>query len=118
MLMHEGAIVRSLFEIAEKIKEKEQLESVSKIRIVVGKFHQIVEDVMFMHFNLMKQEIAGFEKAELEITEKEVIVQCNNCGEVSRLTEPIFYCLKCSSPDTEFVSGNELYIENLEGFTD
>ncbi|MFC1887626.1 hydrogenase maturation nickel metallochaperone HypA [Candidatus Cloacimonadota bacterium] len=116
--MHEGAIVRSLFEIAEKIKQDEDLVKITKIKIVVGKFHQIVDEVMQMNFNIQKQEFAGFETAELEIIEKEVAVKCKNCGEISKLTEPVFYCIKCSSPDTEFISGNELYIENMEGFTD
>ena len=114
--MHEGAIVKSLFDIAFQIKKDEELTKVTKIKIVVGKFHQIVDEVMIMHFDLMKKEYSGFKDAELEMIEKEVIVECSECGEISNLTEPIFYCLKCSSPDTKIISGNELYIENIEGY--
>jgi hydrogenase nickel incorporation protein HypA/HybF len=116
--MHEGAIIRSLFEIAEQIKQDENLIKITKIKIVVGKFHQIVDEVMQMHFNLQKQDRSGYEEAELVMIEKEVIVKCEKCGEISNLTEPVFYCLNCSSPDTRIISGNELYIENMEGYQD
>jgi len=116
--MHEGAIVRSLLDIAEKIKEDEQLIRVTRIKIIVGKFHQIVEEVMMMHFGIMKKDLSGFEDTELLMIEKDVVIKCVDCGEVSNLTEPVFYCLKCSSPDTDFISGNELYIEKIEGLKD
>ncbi len=52
--MHEGAIVHSLLEIAKDIRIKENLEEVIEVRIVVGKFHQIVEEVMITNFDFMK----------------------------------------------------------------
>lgn len=88
--MHEGAIIRSLFDIADRIKIEEELTKVTKIKIVVGKFHQIVEEVMMMQFEFMKPEFHGFESAELEMIEKDVIVECLECGKVSKLTEPVF----------------------------
>ena len=63
--MHEGSIVKSLFDIANKIKEDENLVEIHKIKVIVGKFHQIVDEVMFMYFDLMKKEYKDFENAEL-----------------------------------------------------
>ena len=46
--MHEGSIVKSLFDIASKIKEDEKLIEIQKVKVVIGKFHQIVDDVFLM----------------------------------------------------------------------
>ena len=70
--MHEGSIVKSLFDIASKIKEDEKLIEIQKVKVVIGKFHMIVDDVFLMYFDLMKKEYKGFENAELLMEEKDV----------------------------------------------
>jgi hydrogenase nickel incorporation protein HypA/HybF len=113
--MHEGAIIHSLLEIAKEIKEKEKLTKITKINVIVGKFHQIVEEVMLTNFEFMKTEYEGFENTLLAITEKEVNVRCKLCGSAFTIEEPIFICPHCDSFETELISGKELYIESLEG---
>ena len=116
--MHEGAIVHSLLEIAKDIRIKENLEEVIEVRIVVGKFHQIVEEVMITNFSFMKTEYDGFENAVLSMTEKNVSVKCEECKHEFTIDEPIFMCPKCDSFNTELISGKELYIETIEGMKD
>ncbi|HHE39059.1 MAG TPA: hydrogenase maturation nickel metallochaperone HypA [Candidatus Cloacimonetes bacterium] len=116
--MHEGAIVHSLFEIAKEIKDKEKLVEIKEVKIIVGKFHQIVEEVMMMHFDLMKTEYEGFADAKLIMKEIDVRIKCRNCGEETILNEPIFFCEKCESFDTELITGKELHIETIEGMRD
>ncbi len=116
--MHEGAIVHSLLEIAKDIRIKENLEEVIEVRIVVGKFHQIVEEVMITNFDFMKTEYDGFENATLFITEKNVKVKCDDCKHEFTIDEPIFMCPKCDSFNTELIAGKELYIETMEGMKD
>jgi len=116
--MHEGAIVSSLFQIALEIKEKEKLKNISLIKVTMGKFHQIVPEVMEMHFNIMKKEYKGFEDAELEMEEKDLIISCPNCGKKTKLTEPLFICPECGSIETDIIQGNELYIASMEGYRD
>ena len=113
--MHEGAIVHSLFEIAKDIKEKEKLIEITEVKIIVGKFHQIVEEVMMMYFDLMKDEYEGFENTVLTMKEIDVKIKCNKCNQESILNEPIFFCSNCESFDTELISGKELHIETIEG---
>jgi hydrogenase nickel incorporation protein HypA/HybF len=113
--MHEGAIVSSLFEIAEHSFQDSGLSRVTKVRIVVGKLHQIVTDVMVMHFDLMKRDIPGFEQAVLEIKELDPEIRCKRCGAAMVLDEVDFSCRACGSEDTELTYGNELYIDALEG---
>ena len=113
--MHEGSIVKSLFDIASKIKEDEKLTEIQKVKVVIGKFHMIVDDVFLMYFDLMKKEYKGFENAELIIEEKDVKVKCKKCNEIFMIEDPIFICPKCESFDTEIIQGNELHIQTIEG---
>lgn len=113
--MHEGAIVHSLLEIAKEIRIKEELKEILKVKIIVGKFHQIVEEVMIANFNFMKIEYDGFDNAVLLMTEKEVRIKCEDCQHEFTIDEPIFMCPKCNSFNTELISGKELYIETMEG---
>ncbi|RLC55665.1 MAG: hydrogenase expression protein [Candidatus Cloacimonadota bacterium] len=113
--MHEGAIIHSLLEIAKDIRIKEELKEILEVKIVVGKFHQIVEEVMITNFDFMKTEYEGFEKAVLLMTEKDVSVKCEDCKHEFTIDEPIFMCPKCHSFNTELISGKELYIETMEG---
>ena len=113
--MHEGSIVKSLFDIASKIKEDEKLIEIQTVKVVIGKFHQIVDEVFLMYFDLMKKEYKGFENAELIMEEKDVIVKCKKCNETFTIEDPIFICPKCESFDTEIIQGNELHIETMEG---
>jgi len=116
--MHEGAIIHSLLEIAKDIRLEENLKEITEVKIVVGKFHQIVEEVMITNFKFMKTEYEGFEKAILKMTEKEVNVRCKDCQHEFTIDEPIFMCPKCDSFETELISGKELYIETMEGIKD
>jgi len=116
--MHEGAIVHSLMEIAKEIRIKEDLKEILEVKIVVGKFHQIVEEVMITNFDFMKTEYEGFENAVLLMTEKNVSVKCEDCQHEFTIDEPIFMFPKFDSFKTELISGKELYIETIEGMKD
>lgn len=113
--MHEGVIVKSLFEIAAKSREESGLKEVQKIKVVIGRFHQIVREVMEMYFNIMKKDFEGFREAILEIEERDLEIRCRNCKLVMKLKEPDFTCSGCHSINTEVIHGNELYIESLIG---
>ncbi|RLC51775.1 MAG: hypothetical protein DRZ79_02270 [Candidatus Cloacimonadota bacterium] len=113
--MHEGAIIHSIFETAKTIKEKENLKEISKIKIIVGQMHQVVEEIMFMYFDFMKKEYEGFENSELKIENINIKILCNHCGKTSEINEPVFVCPHCGSMETEIIAGNELHIASLEG---
>ncbi|MBW6515746.1 MAG: hydrogenase maturation nickel metallochaperone HypA [Candidatus Cloacimonetes bacterium] len=113
--MHEGVIVKSLFEIAAKSREESGLNEVQTVKVIVGKFHQIVREVMDMYFELMKKDYAGFSNALLVIEERELKIRCKSCNAVILLKEANFSCSECGSIKTEVVEGNELYIESLIG---
>lgn len=116
--MHEGSIVKSLFEQAAQVKARENLLMVNKITIEAGEMHQLVAEVMQMYFQLMRKEYPGFEEAELEIISREVKLKCLDCGAVNKIDSPLFICPVCYSSRTEIISGNELHIQTMEGLKD
>ena len=115
--MHEGAIVQSIFDSAKEIKKKENLENITTIKIVVGEYHQIVNEVMFTYFDIMKLEYDGFENAKLEIENIKVEVHCASCGKSFVINDPIMICPYCQSFETKLISGKELYIKTITGET-
>ncbi|MCF7920538.1 MAG: hydrogenase maturation nickel metallochaperone HypA [Candidatus Cloacimonetes bacterium] len=113
--MHEGAIIRSLLDVAHQVQLKENLTTVTKLIIVVGKMHQIIPQVLITNFDYMKTEYPGMENALLEMQETDVQIRCRDCQKLISLETPDFHCPACGSTQTEVVSGNELYIDSLEG---
>ncbi len=113
--MHEGAIVRSLFNIVESYRSKAELKEVHKVKAVIGELHQVVDEFMSMYFDFMKAEIEGFENAVLEIEKRYPVLRCDNCKETDILKEAVFTCSKCNSGRTEIIQGNELYVDSIEG---
>ncbi|MEA3499830.1 MAG: hydrogenase maturation nickel metallochaperone HypA [Candidatus Marinimicrobia bacterium] len=113
--MHEGAITQSIFDSAIEIKKKEKLKNISTIKIVVGEYHQIVKEVMFTYFDIMKLEYDGFEKAKLEMENVKVNIKCKSCGKSFNIDDPIVICPHCQSFETEIISGKELYIKTITG---
>lgn len=115
--MHEGAIVQSIFDSAEEIKKKENLMTINTIHIIVGEYHQIVREVMFTYFDIMKLEYTGFEKAKLKMKNVKVNIKCKHCGKSFNIDDPIMICPDCQSFETEIISGKELYIKTITGET-
>ncbi|MDP2173035.1 MAG: hydrogenase maturation nickel metallochaperone HypA [Candidatus Cloacimonadaceae bacterium] len=116
--MHEGAIVKSLLEIANQYFLEADLTEVTKVNVIIGKFHHIVNEVLQMHFDLMKKDTAGFEQAILEIEERDLVIKCRKCDKTTNISEICFSCPDCDSIDTELIQGNELHIASIEGTED
>lgn len=113
--MHEGSIAKSLFQVAELTRQKEGLKEIKEVKIVIGALHHIVPEVLQMHFDLMKGEQKGFNKAVLEIKECRIKLLCSECQALINIQEACFICPKCQSTETEVAEGNELYIESITG---
>lgn len=113
--MHEGAIAKSLLDIANQSFMESDLAEVTSVKVIIGKFHNIVNDVLLTHFDLMKKEIAGFEQAILEIEETDLIIQCRKCQKKTGINDISFACSDCGSTDTDLIQGDELYIASIEG---
>lgn len=113
--MHEGAIVKSLFDIAQGCLSKTTLKEVHEVKVVIGKLHHVVTEVIQMYFNAMKEDYEGFADASLIIEERDPVIKCAKCGQIMTLKDVVFICTECNSMHTDVVQGNEMYIESMEG---
>ncbi|MBM4399277.1 MAG: hydrogenase maturation nickel metallochaperone HypA [Candidatus Cloacimonetes bacterium] len=116
--MHEGAIAQSLLNLANLNFHRSGLKKITRVKVVIGKLHNVIDEVLVMHFDLLKRDMNGFREAILEIEKKEVVIKCMQCGMEKTLNEVDFTCSSCESTSTEVTSGNELHIECIEGTED
>ena len=115
--MHEGSIARAILDNSNDIKNKEGIKVVKSVKILVGKLHSVVPDVLVNFYNMMKSSYEGFENSLLFIEEKDVKIRCKECGKISILDSPFFLCSHCGSNNTELIEGDEMLIVSIEGET-
>ncbi|MDP8209809.1 MAG: hydrogenase maturation nickel metallochaperone HypA [Candidatus Stygibacter australis] len=112
--MHEASLITSLLKIAHRVKIQNELDTISKVTIVVGDMHQVISDVMQNCFDLLKDDFQGFDNAQLIIKHTPLKIRCKECQKIITLNQTDFHCPHCHSTSTEIVSGQELFIETLE----
>ncbi|MDZ4122419.1 MAG: hydrogenase maturation nickel metallochaperone HypA, partial [Candidatus Cloacimonadaceae bacterium] len=83
--MHEAAMVKSILDTAYRVSLEAKLGEVHSVKVMIGKFHHIVNTVMLLHFDLMKTDYDGFAQAVLDIEEKDLIIRCNKCKHSAKL---------------------------------
>lgn len=114
--MHEGAIARSILESSAETMKTSGLTKVEEVSVVVGRIHHVVGEVLQTCFNVMKTDFPGLMEAALLISEREVLVNCRDCGADTQIEDlPLFVCGDCGSMAVSVVSGEELLIETLRG---
>jgi len=111
--MHEGSIAQNLLTIAlEKAKEY-KANTITLIRVKVGEFTVVNQSALEFAFdNFSKGTIA--EKASLKIISSPLLGKCRKCNEVFEIKKDNFICSKCHSLEIDIISGEDLYIEDIE----
>jgi len=92
-----------LVNLGEKAKEC-KANTITLIRVKVGEF------AAFDNFS----QGTMAEKASLKITSSPLLGKCRKCNEVFKIKKEIFKCSKCDSLDIDIISGEDLYIEDIE----
>ncbi len=103
-------------EVLRIIKEhlpKDRPVRVTKITLKVGKLTAIIPETFKFCMDVITQDTPA-QGAEIVINEVPLKIECQECGEVNELNEPIFICPNCQSHKIEILSGRELYIESIE----
>jgi hydrogenase nickel incorporation protein HypA/HybF len=111
--MHEGSIAQNLLTIAlEKAKEY-KANTITLIRVKVGEFTGVNQAALEFAFgNFSKGTIA--EKASLKMILSPLLGKCRKCNKVFEIKKDNFICSKCHSLDIDIISGEDLYIEDIE----
>ncbi len=112
--MHEGTIAREIIRTAREEAKKAGMKKIARVKVVIGEMHAVVDEALRFLFDIMKEE-EGLGEAVLEIEKKPVEVKCKICGEKFHPEDPVFVCPSCGSIETQLITGDEMYIESLEG---
>ncbi len=111
--MHEGSIAQNLLAIAiEKAKEY-KANTITLIRIKVGEFAGVNQSALEFAFDNLSQGTIA-EKASLQIISSPLLGKCRKCNEVFEIKKDKFKCLKCNSSEIDIISGDDLYIQDIE----
>lgn len=111
--MHEMSMARDIIGTVTEIMKEHPGKKVTKIHLKIGEMAGVVVDSLLFSYQVSVED-TPLSSSTLEIETVETTAQCKNCGSLFKIEELDFFCHKCSSPDIEVKSGNELYITNLE----
>lgn len=115
--MHEMAIVNNLLNECEKIRLENNAKKIVKVKISLGRLSGVEEHYLKEAFNAFaSDERASYFNAKLEIVPKELVLKCNDCDATFMQEKNEFYCIKCSSKNIQILSGEELFLEQIELF--
>jgi len=112
--MHEWTIADNLVRLVVETARSEGLEKVSEVYVKVGVLRQVIPETLKAAFSRLVGE-TGYAGAELKIEEVPLAVKCRGCGSEKAGDDLAFTCGECGGIDLEIISGDELYLDYLEG---
>jgi hydrogenase nickel incorporation protein HypA/HybF len=99
-------------EIVEIACARAQGARVTRIVVQIGKLSAVLPEAVRFCFDLCTEGTSA-EGAALEIIEPAGVARCRACGDEVMLDRPFGQC-SCSSTDLEWLSGEELRIQEME----
>jgi len=111
--MHEASIAQNLLEIALDKARDHKAKKITVIRVKVGEFAGVNQAALEFAFDNFSQGTIA-EKASLKIISSPLLGKCRNCNQVFKIKKDDFKCSKCHSLEIDIISGEDLYIEDIE----
>jgi len=111
--MHEASIAQNLLEITLGKARDHKAKKITLIRVKVGEFAGVNKAALEFAFENFSQGTIA-ERASLQIISLPLLGQCRKCNEVFEIKKDKFLCSKCNSSEIEIVSGQDLYIQDIE----
>jgi hydrogenase nickel incorporation protein HypA/HybF len=115
--MHEYSIAENLLKIIEKQCETHKIKKVKKINLKIGVLKAVIPDCLKFAFELLSKGTV-LEGAKLAIKSIPLEVYCPKCGNkfnYENTFEIELCCSKCKNTDIKIKSGNEFFIDSIEG---
>lgn len=121
MGLHEFGLMENLVDIVEQNARAHGLVRVTKVRIIVGKLTAAMPEALELAFQVLTQSRTGgsdhdinWERAVLEIEEREIRARCPQCQREFRADDLYLICSACNCP-AQVISGRELRVDYFEG---
>ena len=112
--MHERSIAKNLLNIVlDKISKYGKQKKIKKISIVVGEFTMIHEELLVSAFYQLSQSTIA-EGAKIKIVHSPLKAKCHDCQKEFNLNKEEFRCFFCDSQSIQIISGEELFIKDIE----
>jgi hydrogenase nickel incorporation protein HypA/HybF len=116
--MHEVSVCKSLInQILELCVEKNidtgDQNRKLKVHVQIGPFCGVVSEYLAHAYDVTKQN-TSLARSELVIQEVDIRIKCLDCGHESEASITDLRCTECQSSKTQLLSGDELYIEQIE----
>ncbi len=114
--MHERSIAKNLLNIVldkANMSGNGKEEKVELIRIVVGEFTMIHEELLVSAFYQLSQSTIA-EGAKIKIIHSPLKAKCHDCQQEFNLNKEEFRCSFCDSQSIQIIAGEELFIKDIE----
>ena len=112
--MHEYGVTKSLVELCDKEAARNDIKSVAKVHLKVGKFTGFSPDSIEFYFEHLKVN-TKCNAAKIVFEEIPIRIKCKGCHNEHIIDEPILLCPSCGSNEIELLSGREFYVASIEG---
>ena len=111
--MHETALMQDLITTVIQAVEKYNVTRVNRVVLSVGKISNVLPEALLFAFEALTKE--GIMKgAGLEIEYLPIIARCHACGREYQSDGFPIVCPGCQSKNFTIISGDEVYIKNID----
>jgi len=112
--MHEMSILNALWEVVEPEFKKTGANQLTEIRILVGDYHQYVDEVLQVCFEALVLDYPFAKEAKLLITHEPAIARCKQCNKEWPFYEHFYRCPECFVSQSQIISGKSLSLLSIE----
>jgi len=112
--MHEISIIENIMKVITENAEANQLRSISRISLKIGKMRQVVPEMLNFAFETVAQDTVA-EKAALDVEYIQILMKCKDCGKEFSVENKTYLCPHCDSRALDLLTGQEMYLDSIEG---
>lgn len=111
--MHEYPITQTIIRVASEFAEKNGIDKVKQINLVVGDYSGYVSSSIELYFDIIAEGTPCSE-AKLNITRVKPKLRCTKCGEMFERKPYSFECPLCGGDGEPTEIGQEFFIKSIE----
>ncbi len=112
--MHEFAITEELIKLILEESKKNNVKTVLRVKVVLGKLTGFVASSIKYYFDILKTDYEVLKEAEIDFEEKKGLFKCEDCG-LEFYSDSFFTtCPNCEGFNFRSLTGEEFYIDCLE----
>ncbi len=108
--MHEMALAEGILSV---VLDAAGDQAVRKVDLRVGALQLVVPESLQFSFQMASEGTLA-QNASVSIEDVPARLRCKQCRAVTIIRQPPFQCERCSSPDIEIVSGDEVLVDAVE----